>query len=137
MRLTILTAAITGIATRCPADPRPEAAESPVPRGQVTALQGVVERGVPMDLVENVVDARLWELEQCYDVRLSDDPALSGRLDLGWSLRDGHVDGRPYVIDASSSDPRLAACVIDRVRGWRFPSDATGDVAWRIVFTAR
>ncbi len=83
-----------------------------------------------------MVNRYTGQLKYCYDKRLLANPSLSGRVEIGWSLAGGAVEGL-YIVTNSTGDQDLAQCVMNKIRRWKFPSDMVGDVSFPFVFTAK
>ena len=88
------------------------------------------------DGVKGVIKRYAGQLKYCYERRLRQVPDLEGRVELGWSVFDGAVEG-VYVVSNSTGDSELADCMMKKVRAWSFPSDVEGDVSWPFVFLAQ
>jgi hypothetical protein len=80
--------------------------------------------------VRRVVLAHDRDVRACYAVEASTNPTLQGGLDVSWEiLPDGSVSA-PMLSRSTLDNPRLEECVLNRVRGWRFPpSDSQTTVA--------
>jgi hypothetical protein len=99
--------------------------------------------GMSREGIRAVVRAHRAELRACYENQLVGDPALAGTLVLGIVVQpDGAVRSVGLFEDALEStteaDEAVEACVLERVRGWRFPETRGGLVGIRypFVFTA-
>lgn len=79
------------------------------------------------------VNKHLGEIRYCYDQALKHDANLSGRIELAWSIEAGAAVDLTVVGDSIGSRS-LAACIEERVAGWRFPPDLSGDVRWPFRF---
>lgn len=82
---------------------------------------------------KNTVTKNLPQLKYCYESRLKAVPSLQGRVEFGWSVSGGKVEGL-YLVSNSTGDAELADCMQKRIRRWSFPADAEGDVSWPFVF---
>lgn len=73
-----------------------------------------------------VVHRHTWEVHRCYTDALQDAPGLKGLLKVAWTVdANGRVpDAR--IDETDLDDARLQACVLERVRAWRFPKPADG-----------
>ena len=112
----------------------PEVKMSP----QVAAGSGTVDEEIgDTGKVTDVVKRYAGQLKYCYEKRLLENPNLEGRVEIGWSVLDGKVEGL-YVVSNSTGDGELADCIMKKVRRWTFPADISGDIpSWPFVFTAK
>lgn len=74
----------------------------------------------------DVVHAHTWEVHRCYTEALKRAPGLKGLVRVAWTVdADGRVsDAR--IDETDLDDMALQACVLERVRAWRFPKPADG-----------
>lgn len=105
---------------------------------QVAAGSGTVDEEIgDTGKVTNVVKRYAGQLKYCYEKRLLDNPNLEGRVEIGWTVLDGKVEGL-YVVSNSTGDGELANCIMKKVRRWTFPAEISGDIpSWPFVFTAK
>ncbi len=104
-----------------PALHKPQGPELPEP-----TISDVLISGYDRELIRSAVRAHRGELRYCYEVRLSRRPSLEGRVLVKFSLGpDGHVQ-HASVVSSSVNDLELEACLVGRVRGWRFPAPKGG-----------
>ena len=85
--------------------------------------------------VKAVIRRYAGQLKYCYESRLRSVAGLSGRVEIGWSVYGGKVEG-VYVVSNSSGDSELADCIVKKVRNWQFGDDVEGDLSWPFVFRA-
>ena len=97
-------------------------------RVERAAVVGAMER----ELVERVARRQLGGLRACYESALRGDATLSGRLVVELVVARSGVVGEVRVTDNGTGSPELAACVLQRVRTWRFPSGGPGEVRIRL-----
>ena len=74
----------------------------------------------------------------CYESTLLGEPEVSGALTLEWELAEVTPDVSSRVtsiriVSNETSSEELAACVVKRIKGWRFDG-VHGVVSWRFVF---
>ncbi|MFT4627791.1 MAG: hypothetical protein ACI8PZ_006478 [Myxococcota bacterium] len=105
---------------------------------QVAAGSGTVDEEIgDAGKVTQVVKRYAGQLKYCYEKRLLEDPGLEGRVEIGWTVVDGSVEGL-YVVSNSTADGELADCIMKKIRRWTFPEDISGDIpSWPFVFTAK
>jgi len=98
----------------------------------------VDERGgegtVNADSVARLIRGQLGGIRSCYERELRQNPALSGRLDVNFTLG---TSGRITSASTSglSAAPRVGSCVTGRLRGLVFPVPAGGSVDFSFPFT--
>jgi hypothetical protein len=98
--------------------------------GELAEVEG--DRSV----VAEVVRQAAGRLRYCYEVRLQQNPQLSGRIEIGWSVAaDGGTWG-VHTLANETGDAALEACVESKISRLRFEG-ASGDVVWPFVFTTR
>jgi hypothetical protein len=111
----------------------PEVKVASVAAGSGTVDEEIGDTGE----VTQVVKRYAGQLKYCYEKRLLDNPNLEGRVEIGWTVLDGSVEGL-YVVSNSTGDGDLADCIMKKVRRWTFPANISGDIpSWPFVFTAK
>jgi hypothetical protein len=111
--------------------PAPSIEAPPVP----IAAPGSVEEDVPAD-VSYVVRANAGDLRLCYERELKADPSVAGRVDAEWTIASGRAVGVRVVENTTGNEP-LAACVTEAIARWSFPPELEGEVAWPFLFRPR
>lgn len=115
----------------------PEASADPLSRGMVglnlkptgpsaRAISGMVAEGdaAIKDMAKTVVDANYKHLRQCYESRLKENPELSGRWVLAWTIeKDGTVSGAEAE-GQGVRDRTFESCMVRNVEQWRFQAVA-------------
>lgn len=84
------------------------------------------QREAEREALLEVVHRNTWEIHRCYTNALKDAPGLKGMLRVAWTVdANGRVpDAR--IDETNLDDAGLQACVLERVRAWRFPKPADG-----------
>ena len=85
--------------------------------------------------VRKVVKRYAGQLKYCYERRLKEVPSLAGRVEVGWYVAGGAVEGLTIVLNTTRDD-ELGDCIKNKIRRWQFPEDVEGDVSWPFVFKA-
>jgi hypothetical protein len=85
--------------------------------------------------VRKVVKRYAGQLKYCYERRLKEVPSLAGRVEVGWFVSGGAVEGLTIVLNTTRDD-ELGDCIKNKIRRWQFPEDVEGDVSWPFVFKA-
>ncbi len=101
---------------------------------RVTAGSGSLDGSGDASAVKSTVSRFAGQLKYCYEKRLKAVPSLEGRVEVGWSVVGGGVDGSPYVVVNTTGDADLADCITRKIRRWTFPADVEGDLSWPFVF---
>lgn len=119
-----------------PAPPAP-AAPSAVPAPPTGGIIGgepilhhpVVIGAIGVAEVEAGIAAHAAELHRCFEDARAQDPALSGRVLVSFTVaRDGHV-ARATVRSSSLRHPATEACLTERLATVRFPPLQDGETA--------
>lgn len=99
------------------------------------ARRGTLE----LSLVAAEVKRRLGALAECYERRLAASPALSGTVDIHWTIDETGKVPEACVTTDTVGDRELIACVNRLVQDGRFPAPRGGpvDVSFPFVFTPR
>jgi hypothetical protein len=108
-------------------------------RGAVTKLtsSAKVTGSLSREDVSRVVNEHSNQLIACYEKVLIQDPGLAGKITLDWTVKlDGMVkDVR--VASSTLSNPKVAVCVVDAVKGWKFPQPSGGEALISYPFLFR
>lgn len=94
------------------------------------------EPATPVDsAIKAFVKANMSAVRSCYEGALRRDPKVAGRVEVAWTLDAGRVTAT-RVVEDTTGDATLSACIDESVRGWVFPADLSGEYAWPFVFKA-
>lgn len=70
-----------------------------------------------------VVEANMWELQDCWAELADDHPGASGSLLFAVEIRrNGSVEWVDIEVDELAI-PKLSACTVRRIKKWKFPED--------------
>lgn len=96
-----------------------------VPGQMRSAGEGTLDR----DLIQRVINENIGQIQRCYERELVRTPGLSGKLEVEWVIgTSGMVrSARQKYSDLDSS--AAVSCVLDKIKGWRFPQPKGGEVA--------
>jgi len=83
--------------------------------------------------VEAVVKQRQGQLMYCYENELRADPGLSGRVEVEWQVSNKRVTSIRVASNSTGND-ELAACIVKKIKRWRFGEGVQGAVSWPFVF---
>ncbi|MFK7998133.1 MAG: TonB family protein, partial [Polyangiales bacterium] len=88
----------------------------------------VVRGSLSKEVIRNVIQRHINEVRYCYERALHDAPDLEGRVTVRFIIA-----GNGTVRSATAQTPppgfaQVAACVVQRMRRWRFPAPAGGGI---------
>jgi len=118
---------------------RAEPADTPAPQPTPQAIvRGSLGRGTGSGAIDRadvaaVFRRRKGELEACYEAALKRNPNAGGEVKLRFSLGTGGTVTSIDVMDNSTGDTEVGACMAGEVRSWPFPAADDGEVSF--VFT--
>lgn len=87
--------------------------------------------------IAKVVRRRIKSLQDCYERELKRDPALSGKIEIEFTIGEsGRVD-EARVSNNGMGSKAVGSCIVSRVRRWRFPTPDGGSVTvnYPFIFT--
>lgn len=94
------------------------------------------EGNVDANAVARIIRGQLGGIRSCYERELRNNPTLSGRLEMSFTIG---ASGRITSISAggplASSSPPVGSCVSSRLRGLVFPAPEGGSVEFSFPFT--
>ena len=129
------------IAGEDPTDSPPpveEAARQPGPverAAQVQSEPPVVAGSLPAATIQRVVRAHVSQLRFCYERELVRAPEVEGRVLVAFTIGADGAVAAAEVAESSLQSPPVEACVLRRVRRWRFPEpEGEGLVSVRYPF---
>jgi hypothetical protein len=79
------------------------------------------------DGIKSVVRKKKSQVQYCYEQSLKVNPGLAGRLEIEVNIVGGRVTAA-RVVQNVSGDSAMAACVVSKVRRWRFPQEVTATI---------
>ncbi len=88
---------------------------------QVTQVAQLVRRQAPT-------------LQRCYELALNDNPSLQGRVEIAWTIMEGHAEMVEVYRNGTGND-ELAECMADRIERWTFPEELETDLIYPFVLT--
>jgi len=109
---------------------RAEVASAPATAVRAAAIStsGVDVAGAEgADAIRSVLRSKSGQVKYCYEQRLKENPNLSGRIAVDVSITGGRV-ASAIIAENTTGDTELESCVTRKIRSWRFPADAEGDV---------
>ena len=86
--------------------------------------------------VAELVRRQSPSLQRCYELALNDDPTLSGRVEIAWSIMDGKAE-MVEVFRNTTGNAGLADCMVGRIERWDFPESLETDLVYPFVLTRK
>ncbi|HUB09153.1 MAG TPA: AgmX/PglI C-terminal domain-containing protein [Myxococcales bacterium] len=83
---------------------------------------------LPMEAVRRVVDQHISEVQECYENGLLRSPGLSGKLVVEWTISLTGTVSRVNTKVATLQSNQVSDCIIQHLKGWRFPRPTGGTV---------
>lgn len=110
------------------------AGTSPIPLGR----EAIIEGGLDRDLIADVVNRNMGQIRFCYEQGLQGDPALAGRVAIGWTIGSNGQVKTAQVENTSLNSKLVEDCILLRLRTWKFPLPQGGsDVKVSFPFVLR
>jgi predicted component of type VI protein secretion system len=108
-------------------------------RGQVTKLNSSakVTGSLSREDVSRVVNEHSNQLTACYEKVLMTDPGLAGKITLDWTVKMDGLVKDVRVASSTLSNPKVAVCVVEAVKGWKFPKPVGGEALISYPFLFR
>jgi TonB family protein len=104
--------------------------------GKVTTLTRQFKREGQGELskeeIMRVINANIGQIQYCYEKALRTQPGLSGRVVLEWTVNTSGKVTVVKVAQSSLASNDATRCMMDKLRGWKFPQPKGGNVT--IVF---
>jgi len=83
--------------------------------------------------VKKVVATNKGRLLYCHEQALKVNPKVAGKLTIAWTVA-GEAATDVHVVENTTDDKDLEACVLGQIRRWKFAGVADGDVKNTFVF---
>lgn len=112
--------------------PEATAGAARIGEGAVLVARAVVDEerveviGGDRAAIGSVVRASGGRVQSCVEQGLKVDPALSGRVKVGWTIQAGRVVS-PRLLDNTTGNAKVGECVVGAVRGMRFDASIDAD----------
>ena len=102
--------------------------------GSVQTGEAEVDGSLDSSQVAKVVQSRMRMVQDCYERELKRDPNLQGKIEIEFTIgEDGRVESARVSSNKMGSDP-VGACIVSRIRTWRFPKPSGGSVTVNFPF---
>ncbi len=82
------------------------------------------------DAIAAIADSRAYELTNCWRWRREAVPSLEGKVTLAWRVNGAGAPIEASLVESTLRDADAEACMLDRVRGWRFPASGAKEPAF-------
>lgn len=78
--------------------------------------------------IESVFSSRQSAIKMCYQRSLKVNPNISGKVTIRFTIGEAGTVTDIYVLENTTGDPDVAACIVQKVRTWRFTPPEGGPV---------
>ncbi len=95
----------------------------------IAASEPEITGSIDRELIRRVVRSHLDQLKYCYEVQLTKNPRLSGKVAVKWVVTEQGTVSSSVVIQTTTGNNELDTCVAGRVLTWVFPKPKGGGVA--------
>lgn len=104
-------------------------------KGKSATFSGSIDRNG----IRNIIRRNRGLIKSCYDTALNKNERLEGKLVLRWDIEEDGSVSRAGVVSNSIGDKKMASCILNRLRTWRFPVPPRGQIGrvtgYPFVFT--
>lgn len=76
------------------------------------------------ELIRRVIRSHLGQVRYCYESQLNANPSLEGKVAVTFHVGPSGLVDDARVASSTANSAGLEACLVSRVRTWRFPADA-------------
>jgi outer membrane biosynthesis protein TonB len=95
----------------------------------IAASEPEITGSIDRELIRRVVRSHIDQLRYCYEVQLTKNPKLSGKVAVKWVVTEQGTVSSSVVIQTTTGNNELDTCVAGRVLTWVFPKPKGGGVA--------
>ena len=95
-----------------------------VPQEMHSVGQGSLDR----DAIQKVINANVGQIQRCYERELVQNPGLSGKIEVEWVVGTSGAVRSTRQKFATLGSSAAIACILEKIRGWRFPQPKGGEV---------
>lgn len=95
---------------------------------------------IDKEAIKRIIQRNKNAIKSCYDVELTRNPNIAGKIVLEWEIVDGGRMVNPKVKSSDVASKSLGNCIISRLRVLKFPDPGPNEiaqVAFPFVFEAR
>ncbi len=95
----------------------------------IAASDPEITGSIDRELIRRVVRSHLDQLRYCYEVQLTKNPKLAGKVAVKWVVTEQGTVSSSVVAQTTTGNNELDTCVAGRVLTWVFPKPKGGGVA--------
>ncbi len=95
----------------------------------IAASEPEITGSIDRELIRRVVRSHIDQLRYCYEVQLTKNPKLSGKVAVKWVVTEQGTVSSSVVVQTTTGNNELDTCVAGRVLTWVFPKPKGGGVA--------
>lgn len=92
--------------------------------GTEESFSGTIDR----EAIRRVIQANLRVIRACYERQLNRNPDLFGKLVISWEIGEQGRVVSAHVKSNELGNREVGDCVVDRLKGWRFPEPPSNQV---------
>ncbi len=106
--------------------------------GSVSASTPEVDGNLDQKAVARSIKRRLGAIKACYNRELKRNPDLKGKIVVRFTIETNGRVGQIFVVSNTMGNDKVANCIINKMRRWRFPRPSGGPVgvSFPFVFSA-
>lgn len=82
---------------------------------------------------KKVIKSQRGQLLSCHETALKTNPKVAGKVVVEWTVAAGAATD-VHIVDNTTDDDGLAACVAGKIRKWKFGETPDGDVTQAFIF---
>jgi TonB family protein len=104
---------------------------NPARKQRVTPGDGpreVLGNGLERDVVMAVIRRHQSEITFCYESELAKNSKLSGKVAVSFTIDGSGAVSEAQIAESGLSNENVEACMLSRIRRWRFPEPKDGGV---------
>jgi TonB family protein len=84
--------------------------------------------GLDKDVIMKVIKRHQNEIKFCYEQELQKNPSLAGKVAVAWTIDPAGGVSDANVSESSMGNANVEACIVQRIRRWKFPEPQGGGV---------
>ncbi|MBL8933331.1 MAG: energy transducer TonB [Archangium sp.] len=88
----------------------------------------VIGNGLDKDVVMSVIRRHQSEIKFCYEKELQQNAKLAGKIAITWTIDASGAISDAQVAESGVDNTNVEACMLERIRRWRFPEPKGGGV---------
>lgn len=88
----------------------------------------LIGNGLDKDVVMGVIRRHQSEIKFCYEKELQQKASLAGKIAVTWTIDATGSIADAQVAESGLNDANVEACILERIRRWRFPEPKGGGV---------